>query len=84
MKFNLYAHKCGITGNENIFCSTVELRMDEVSREFIYITTVEMDVPEAESFDFSVFKERRAEDISEKMRGLQMELASLDDEGQVH
>ena len=85
MKFNLYAHKCGITGNEGIFCSTVELRMDVVSREFIYIETVEIDSPAAENFDFSVYKERKAEDISEKMRGLQMELAALDsDESKVH
>ncbi|MGB2265084.1 MAG: hypothetical protein ACPH3C_07845, partial [Glaciecola sp.] len=84
MKFNLYAHKCDLTGNEVIFCSTVDVRMDEVSRQFIFIKTIEMSVPEAENFDFSVYKERKAEDITEQMRGLQMELAALDDDEQVH
>ena len=84
MKFNLYAHKCGTTGNEGIFCSAAEIRIDNHSREFIYIETVDIESLAAENFDFSIYKERKAEDISDQMRDLQMELASLDDDGKVH
>lgn len=79
MLIKIYAHKCSITGVQNLFFSASKELPDDFSPDFIFIKEIDIGMPEeVEDFDWTIFQSRKADEISATIAELQLELDGLD------